>query len=232
MNRFLTGLLWLAAALPAQAKSPAKFEISWSKPMDGHVVLIISDNNRQEPRLQISEGLQTQQMFGADIDSGRTVTIDGATLGYPRASMDEVPAGEYYVQAVLNVYETFHRSDGHVVKLPMDQGEGQHWNRKPGNWYSEPVQVKFDPTSAAAVKIELTKTIPAIPPPQDTKYIKHVKMQSKLLSDFWGRPMYLGAVVLLPEGFDENPTAHYPVMYYQGHFAPSFNAGQFSMTPP
>jgi hypothetical protein len=232
MNRFLTGLLWLAAALPAQAKSPAKFEISWSKPMDGHVVLIISDNNRQEPRLQISEGLQTQQMFGADTDSGRTVTIDGATLGYPRASLDEVPAGEYYVQAVLNVYETFHRSDGHVVKLPMDQGEGQHWNRKPGNWYSEPVKVKFDPASAAAVKIELTKTIPAIPPPQDTKYIKHVKMQSKLLSDFWGRPMYLGAVVLLPEGFDENPTAHYPVMYYQGHFAPSFNAGQFSMTPP
>ena len=40
--------------------------------------------------------------------------------------------GEYYVQAVLHRYETFHRSDGHTVKLPMDRGEGQHWNLAPG----------------------------------------------------------------------------------------------------
>ena len=97
-----------------------------------------------------------------------------------RARLDQMPAGEYYVQAVLNVYETFHRSDGHMVKLPMDQGEGQHWNRKPGNLYSEPLKMKIDPASSAIVKIELTKTIPPIDPPQDTKYIKHVKLQSKL----------------------------------------------------
>ena len=44
------------------------------------------------------------------------------------ASLADVPAGEYYVQAVLHLYETFSRKDGHVVKLPMDRGEGQHWN--------------------------------------------------------------------------------------------------------
>jgi hypothetical protein len=232
MNRFPALLLVFAAALPAQVKSPIKFEISWAKPMDGHVVLVIADSNRQEPRQQISEGLSTQQMFGADVDGARSVTIDGAAIGYPRASFDQVPAGEYYVQAVLNVYETFHRADGHTVKLPMDQGEGQHWNRKPGNLYSEPVKVKVNPASADVIKIELTKTIPPIEPPADTKYIKHVKLQSKLLSDFWGRPMYVGAVVLLPEGFDEHPDAHYPVLYYQGHFAASFSAGQFSTEPP
>jgi hypothetical protein len=129
------------------------------------------------------------------------------------------------VQAVLNVYQTFHRADGHTVKLPMDEGEGQHWNRKPGNLYSDAVKVKFDPAAAGVTRIELTKTIPPIDPPKDTKYIRHVKLQSKLLSAFWGRPMYLGAVVLLPEGFDQHPDARYPVLYYQGHFAPSFNAG-------
>jgi hypothetical protein len=230
--RYATGLLILAAVLPVQAKSPLKFEISWDKPMDGHVVLVIADNNGPEPRQQVSEGLATQQMFGVDVDGGRSVTIDGSALGYPRESLDQVPAGEYYVQAVLNVYETFHRSDGHTVKLPMDQGEGQHWNRKPGNLYSEPVKVKVDPAMANVVKIELTKTIPPIEPPKDTKYIKHVKLQSKLLSDFWGRPMYVGAVVLLPEGFDEHPDAHYPVLYYQGHFAASFSAGAFITEPP
>ena len=231
MTRFSAVLLLLAAA-PAFAKSPLKFEISWAKPMDGHVVLVLADNNRGEPRQQASESLGTQQIFGADVDGARSVTIDGDAIGYPRAAFDQVPAGEYYVQAVLNVYETFHRSDGHVVKLPMDQGEGQHWNRKPGNLYSEPIKVKVDPASGATIKIELTKTIPPIEPPQDTKYIKHVKLQSKLLSDFWGRPMYVGAVVLLPEGFDEHPNTHYPVLYYQGHFAPSFSAGQFSTEPP
>jgi hypothetical protein len=230
--RIATGLLLLAAALQLQAQSPLKFEISWDKPMDGHVVLVIADNNRQEPRLQISEGLATQQIFGADVDSAGRVTIDGAALGYPRASFDQIPAGEYYVQAILNIYETFHRSDGHVVKLPMDQGEGQHWNRKPGNLYSEPLKMKLDPASADVVKISLTKTIPPVDPPQDTKYIKHVKLQSKALTAFWGRPMYVGAVVLLPEGFDEHPDAHYPVLYYQGHFAPSFSAGSFQTEPP
>jgi hypothetical protein len=53
----LAGLIGLAP--PARAKSPLKFEISWDKPMDGHVVLVIADNNRQEPRQQISEGLGT-----------------------------------------------------------------------------------------------------------------------------------------------------------------------------
>ncbi len=225
--------LWLlAAALTMQAKSPLKFEISWSKPLDGHVVLVIADNNRQEPRQQVNEGLGTQQIFGADVDGGRSVTIDGDTLGYPRAGLDQIPAGEYYVQAVLNIYETFHRADGHVVKLPMDQGEGQHWNRKPGNLYNEPVKVRIDPAAANVVKIELGKTIPPIDPPKDTKYIKHVKLQSKLLSEFWGRPMYVGAVVLLPEGFDEHPNARYPVLYNQGHYSATIGAGTFSTEPP
>lgn len=230
--RILATLLLLTASVPALAKSPLRFEISWTKPMAGRVVLIISTNNGREPRFQISEGLETQQMFGAEAEGARSAVIDGSTLGYPRPSLEQVPAGEYYVQAVLNVYETFHRADGHTVKLPMDQGEGQHWNRKPGNLYSEPVKMKIDPAASAVDRIELTKTIPPVEPPQDTKYIKHVRIQSKLLSDFWGRPMYLGAVVLLPEGFEEHPGARYPVLYYQGHFTPSFNAGVGFRTEP
>ncbi|MGO9257291.1 MAG: alpha/beta hydrolase-fold protein [Bryobacteraceae bacterium] len=232
--RFLASLLLLAAALPArlpaQQASPLRFDISWPAAADGHVVLILSTNNRREPRFQISEGLDTQQMFGADVENARTASIGDATLGYPLASLAEVPAGEYYVQAVLNLYETFHRYDGRTVKLPMDQGEGQHWDRKPGNLYSEPAKIKIDPASPAAIHIELTKTIPPIDPPQDTRYIKHVRIESKLLSAFWGRPMYVGAVVLLPEGFDEHPNAHYPVLYYQGHFAATIS--NFRTEPP
>jgi len=227
--RILSSFLILAAGLSAQTRSPLKFEISWPEPTDGHVVLIVS-TAAGEPRNAVSEGLSTQQMFGVDVDGARSAVIDGATLGYPRDNLSQIPAGDYTVQAVLNRYETFHRSDGHIVKLPMDQGEGQHWNRKPGNLYSEPAKIHVDPASSMPVKIELTKTIPPIDPPQDTKFIKHVRIQSKLLTAFWGRPMYLGAIVLLPDGFDEHPDAHYPVMYSQGHFQATFN--RFRSDPP
>ena len=223
-------LLIFAALLPAQQAAPLRFEISWSKPTDGHVVLVLAKSNRREPRFQISEGVETQQMFGADVEDAKSVVIGGGTLGYPTPSLAAIPAGEYYVQAVLNLYETFHRSDGRTVKLPMDQGEGQHWDRKPGNLYSEPVKMKIDPASNSAIRISLTKTIPPIEPPKDTRYIKHVRIESKLLSAFWGRPIYLGAVVLLPEGFDEHPDAHYPALYYQGHFAATIS--NFRTEPP
>jgi len=229
--RLLTSLLLLAAGLSAAPKSPLRFEVSWARPMDGHMVLIVSSNAQGEPRFQVNEGLGTEQMFGVDVENARTAAIDGATLGYPREFLDRVPAGEYTIQAVLNVYETFHRADGRTLKLPMDQGEGQHWSRKPGNLYSAPQKIAIDPAKSTTVRIELTKTIPPIEPPKDTKYIKHVKIQSKLLSEFWGRPMYLGAVVLLPEGFDEHPNARYPVLFRQGHFAATFTGFRTEPAP-
>ncbi len=221
----------LTLALAACASAQPRFEISWPATHDGHVVLIIAaGNSNAEPRNGVSEGLATNQIFGADVDNARSAVIDRSTLGYPRESLSQIPAGDYNIQAVLNLYETFHRSDGHTLKLPMDQGEGQHWNSKPGNLYSAPQRIHYDPASSASIKIDLTQTIPPVTPPQDTKYIKHVRIQSKLLSDFWGRPMYLGATVLLPDGFDDHPDARYPVMYNQGHFSATFNG--FRTEPP
>ena len=54
--------------------------------------------------------------------------------------------------------------------------------------------------------ITLDREIPPIPAPRDTKSIRHVKIRSELLTKFWGRPMELGACLLLPEGFDDYDT--------------------------
>src|ERR1700677_1788904 len=99
-------LLLAASCLGAQPKAALRFEISWAKPLDGHVVLILSTNNAQEPRMAVSEGLNTQQIFGADVNAASSVAIDGGTLGYPRDTLSQIPAGDYTVQAVLNIYET------------------------------------------------------------------------------------------------------------------------------
>ena len=49
--------------------------------------------------------------------------------------------------------------------------------------------------------------------------MKHMRVVSPLLSAFWGREMWLGAIVLLPEGFDEHPDARYPLMIH--HVSPT-----------
>jgi hypothetical protein len=214
-----------------------------SKQMDGRVLLLVSNDASEEPRMQISISPSSQQVFGLTVDGlrpGEAVSFGSPTAntsrvvskieGYPHRSLTDMPAGDYTVQAVLNVYQTFHRSDGKTVKLPPDMGEGQHWNIKPGNLYSKPVKVHLAPGSQQNVHLELTQVIPPIKPEPDTKYIRHLRIQSKLLSDFWGTPMYLSAVVMVPEGFDEHQNAHYPLIVFEDHFEPEFF--DFRETPP
>lgn len=144
--------------------------------------------------------------------------------------LSQLPAGRYRVQVLLHLYETFTRKDGHTVKLPMDRGEGQQWNRAPGNLYSTPVWMTIEPAASQKQTLVLNQVIPPIVPPEDTKYIKHIRIQSKLLTEFWGRPMYLGAHVLLPEGFDTHPNVKYPLAIFHGHFPADFEG--FRTTPP
>ncbi|MBI1938660.1 MAG: hypothetical protein HYS25_11130 [Ignavibacteriales bacterium] len=215
-----------------------KFSVSYSDKLskesfDGRILLLISNNDKSEPRFQISEGPSTQLVFGIDVDRlkpGEEVVIDESVFGFPLKGISEIPQGEYYVQALLHKYETFHLANGHTVKLPMDRGEGQHWNLAPGNFYSTPQKISIDAKSNKTIKIELDKIIPLLPEPKETKYIKYVKIQSKLLSEFWGRPMYIGAFVLLPSGFDEHPEARYPLVINHGHF-PNTVSG-FREEPP
>ena len=80
------------------------------------------------------------------------------------------------------------------------------------------------------MSIELSSKIPSIEPPEDTQYVKHIKFKSDILSDWWGHDIDLGAVVVLPPGFDEHPDARYPVAYLQGHFPRTFTG--FREEPP
>src|SRR5208337_3371678 len=103
--------------------------------------------------------------FGVDAEAippGEPIVVDAKTFGYPRRSLAGLDPGDYVVQAVFNVYEQFHLADGRTLWLPPDKGEGQHWNRKPGNPYSAPVKMHIDPRSSIPLKLTLDKVIPAI----------------------------------------------------------------------
>src|SRR5262245_36003087 len=99
--------------------------------VSGRLLLIFSTDGAAEPRFQINAELSTQQIFGIDVlelAPGATAGFDAGVLGYPRESLAEIGPGNYFVQAVLHVYETVHRADGHTLLLPMDRGEGQQWS--------------------------------------------------------------------------------------------------------
>jgi hypothetical protein len=201
--------------------------------LDGRLLLMLAKTDSAEPRFQLSDGVSSQLVFGMDVDGwqpGTTQLVDVQATGYPLERLKDVPAGDYYVQVLLHKYETFHLKTGQTVKLPMDRGEGQQWNLAPGNIYSEPIKIHFDPAKANEIQLTLNKIIPSIKQPEDTKYIKHIRIQSKLLTEFWGRPMYIGANILLPGGFDEHPNVKYPLAIFHGHFPADF--GGFSTVAP
>ena len=85
----------------------------------------------------------------------------------------------------------------------------------PGNLYSAPQKLTLDPARGFVAKFELTQTIPPAQELQDTEWLRHTSIKSKLLSDFWGMPVYLRATALVPRGYDENPKARYPTVYAQ-----------------
>jgi hypothetical protein len=231
-------VVFASALLATAAVAAPKFSISFPKersatPLDGRLLLLLSTDPSAEPRKQIDDTPRTQIVFGIDVDSlapGRDAIVDESAHGYPIRSLAQLPPGEYNVQAVLHRYETFHRADGRTVKLPMDRGEGQRWNLAPGNLFSKPRKIRIAPGSAEDIAISLTEEIPPIPALKDTKYVRHVRIQSQLLSRFWGRPIYLGAHILVPEGFDEHPQVHYPLAVFHGHFPADFEG--FRTTPP
>jgi len=222
--RWLIGLQSLALVAFTVAAGQSRFEITLhapqAQPITGRLLVIVTSNKTAEPRLQIGNDNQPPA-FGIDVTrlrDGETAVIDDRTLGYPLVSLRDLPAGDYNVQALLNVYTEFHRADGHVIWAHMDQWEGQQMGTSPGNVISDVQTLHLDPRAGFRVRLRLTRVIPPLPPQKDTKWLRYVKIQSKLLSAFWGRPIYLGATVLVPKGYDEHPDILYPVVYKQGHF--------------
>jgi hypothetical protein len=219
----LASLVTVALASPAAAQ---RVEIRVAAalratPVTGRMYVFVSRSDDVEPRLQARHESDCTPFFGVDVTAlaaGTPGVIDGTTLGYPVASLREIPAGDYYVQGLLNVYSEFHRTDGHTLWLHDDQWEGQQFNRSPGNLVSEVRKVHLDPAGTDTIRLELTRALPPVDMPPDTKWVKHIKIRSEILTAWWGRPMFLGATVLLPRGYETDTARRYPTVYEQGHF--------------
>lgn len=236
-RRFAAVLLAVTAAMPAAlarqrvSASGPRFEITFTRaaraePVTGRVYVAISRTNSPTPIAQTSP--TGVPLFSRPIDAqapDQPAVIGADDLGHPVKSLRDLPAGEYWVQPFVNVYTKFARADGKTVWLHMDQWEGQDWKRSPGNLFGDPVRIQFDPASATLIRLTADKVISPVQVPADTEYVKRIKIQSQILTKWWGHPIFLGAVVLLPKDYDAHPTVKYPVVYSQGHFSLSAPGG-------
>src|SRR5215469_15501045 len=221
MKRIFIGL---ACALPLCFGADMRFEISVPRelqpgPLTGRVYVMISHKN--DPDLRIQVGRLGIPFFGRDVENlaaGAAAVVDATDLGSPVVSLKDIPPGEYWVQGFVNVYSEFRRADRHVVWMHDDQWEGQHWTRSPGNFYSVAQKMTLDASKGYSIKLVCDQKIPPVAAAPDTEFVKRIKFQSPMLTKFWGRPIYLGATVLLPRDYTTSSVS-YPVLYEQGHFS-------------
>ena len=201
-------------------------EASGGAPLTGHLVLVVAKSGEPEPRLLISPS--GPALFGVDLvalEPGATAVVDDATLGHP-LPLAELAAGDYFVQALVNVYEEVKRADGRVLWLPMNDGHQEPFQVSPGNLVSDVQKVRLG--DGATHRVEVARVLPPIERPADSEWVKRVSIPSAKLTEFWGRPIAIHATVLLPKGFADDPAATFPCLYAFGHRVP-FN---FTTTPP
>ena len=88
-------------ATPVLSAAAVRFAVSFpaslsKTPLDGRMLLLLSTDGRAEPRFQISDGAETQLVFGIDVD-GRAPGSRGGhrrqrAFGYPRQEPRRHPA--------------------------------------------------------------------------------------------------------------------------------------------
>jgi hypothetical protein len=212
------GLMGLVTALlmAGAAQAAGRFEVSFpaslrKEALTGRLIVVVSKTQTPEPRLAV--GPNGPPMFAVDISAlkpGESAVVDGKAIGYPMDSLAQLPAGDYFAQAMVVKYELAHPKSGHAIWVTTEL-ERTAMHMLPGNLYSAPVPIHIDPGQDFDIKLQLSQRMTFDNPP-DSEWVKRFKIKSKILSDWWGMPIYLSGNVLLPKGWADHPQSHYPIV--------------------
>lgn len=215
INLFLVWIILGLTPLTALAgdKCSIQIEISIDPefkgkiPSDGRMIIIFGGKDSREPRFSVGWPGKIP-FFGVDISGWNTsepllVSDKDGLIGYYRSKLNEMDPGQYRFQILYDVDTTFSYINAH------------------GNFYSSPVDLEIEEGETILVKTILDQQVEERIP-ESTEFAKFVKIESELLSEFWGKPIFLRAGVLLPAGFYDNPEKSYPVRYNVGGYHSRF----------
>ena len=167
------------------------------------------------------KGASAAAMELARIAPGQVLPVDGDSLAWPQP-LSRLPAGDYYVQAVLDVA----RNNNYGGRGADDlSSTPQRITVGPG---AKPATLVLDQRAAAAGDPwQLPPTAPealraAIPAAKAAT--QAIDMPSAAQGAFWGRPVHLRGWVVLPPGYSAADKARYPVLYFTHGFGGSQRA--------
>jgi hypothetical protein len=148
--------------------------------------------------------LSGSNVFGVDISGWRkksALSVSSGFLGFPTDNIQNIQPGKWYIHAVYVVEKNLPNID------------------EAGNYYTDAKLVEIANTSGKqTVRLTLNhetvdkERVPGSDP------VNYIKIKSQLLSDFWKRPMYLNAQVILPKDYNKDSNKKYPVLFLIGGF--------------
>jgi len=182
-----------------------------TKPLKARVyVMLDSDRAGIEPR-NGPNWFRPEPFFAVDVESwkpGNPLQIDSKADGFP-ASLAELKAGRYSIQAVVRLNFDTHRI-----------GDGA------GNLYGPVVHAALDPKKGGKVGLTVDHVVPPRKFPE-TDRIKLVEIDSPMLSAFHHRPIKHRAAVILPKAVNEGAGKNkVPALY----IIPGFGGDHFMVS--
>ena len=144
---------------------------------------------------------------------GQKITIDADGLAFP-AAFSQLPEGDYFVQAVLDVDHSYNYS-----------------GRGAGDLVSEVIKVHLPTTTIP--ELILLNTLPKNDPwmlassaskkakemsDAARQHSKEINFVSTSLSSFWGRATHMRGWVLTPPAYNPRDSTLYPVVYFTHGF--------------
>ena len=198
-------VLLLAASIghaaPAAEPRPLEFHVTFhlavaTAPFTGRVYVQLSKSEYRTPPSG-PNWFHAEPFFAVDVQAwkpGEMLVVGADALGCP-APLPRLDPGQYYAQAVMD----------------FDRGD-RSYAAAEGNGYSRPVRADLDPKAGGAIALSIDQVYHARPF-VETKRVKLVDIESKLLTEFYGRPTRMRAGVVLPRSFFDNPERRYPVIY-------------------
>jgi hypothetical protein len=210
----LPALGLLAPGRAAPTATDLRFEVTLARGLlsaatDGRLLVVLARKKEPEPRTTIGEtSKDTPPVLGRDVTGlspTRAILVDQRAAIFPLTRLAQLPAGDYFAQAVFTCNRDLRRPDA------------------PGNLYSDPLPVKLDPARGTTVRLRLTRRVAEETPPEDD-YVKYVKIRSERLTRFHGRPMLLRAGVILPAGHARERDRRYPLRVHIGGYGTRYTA--------
>jgi len=175
--------------------------------LSGRVYVMFDRNVYAQPLRSEMPG-ESSYWFAADVDNwmpGTDFIMAGNVLSYP-FGLSDIPEGDYAAQAVFDINTT-----------------DRDFSQAPGNIYSDAAAAMISSTGRSVIKLSLEHRVEQ-PKVHQTGFIKELKLESRLLTDYLGRPTSVKAMVILPPSYYHTPEQKYATVFVLPGFGSPYTA--------